>query len=83
MSKSEAYYTTFGVYLIHGHNFVADFLWGGVFNFRHKMDEPSLIPFSFMAVLVVFAGCSIIELLRLFINQKIVGLYNRIKKCSL
>lgn len=75
--------TTFGVYLIHGHNFVADFLWGGIFNFRHKMDEPSLIPFSFMAVLVVFAGCSIIELLRLFINQKIVGLYNRIKKCSL
>lgn len=52
---------------------------GGVFNFYSKIDELSLIPFSFIAILAVFTICSIIEFLRNFSEQKIIELYKKIK----
>ena len=71
--------TTFGIYLIHNQKLVSNFLWGGVFNFYSKIDAPSLIPFSFIAILAVFTICSIIEFLRNFAEQKIIKLYKKIK----
>ena len=56
---------TFGVYLIHEHNFVRPFLWKSVFMNYSFQDNPYLIPYSIAVILVVYVTCTIIELLRI------------------
>lgn len=55
---------TFGVYLIHDNNYVRPFLWLTVFkNFQYQ-DSPMLIPYSIAVAFLVYAVCTLIDLLR-------------------
>lgn len=68
--------TTLGVYAIHENPYVRDCLWH-VANFsnKHLYDTLIYIPIVIITVILIFAGCSIIELLRLklfeFVGNKI------------
>lgn len=55
---------TFGVYLIHDNGIVRRFLWGSIFKNATWQDTPLLVPYSVFAVLVVYVGGTILELLR-------------------
>ena len=55
---------TFGVYLIHEHPFVRPFLWKRILKGASYSESYLLIPYSLLAVFLVFACCTIIELLR-------------------
>lgn len=68
--------TTLGIYAIHENPYVRDWLWK-VANFsnKHLYDTLIYIPIVIITVLLVFAGCCVIELLRLklfeFVGNKI------------
>lgn len=55
---------TFGVYLIHDHELVRNFLWNTLFNQTNFTYSKSLIMYSIFAVLSVYVVCTIIELTR-------------------
>lgn len=55
---------TFGVYLIHDHELVRNFLWNTLFNQTNFAYSKSLIIYSIFAVLSVYVVCTIIELTR-------------------
>jgi len=57
---------TFGVYLIHDSNLVRPYLWKEVF----KYTSISFIPYSIMIVILIFAVCVIIELIRKLLIEK-------------
>lgn len=58
--------TTLGIYAIHENPYVRDWLWR-VFDFsnKHLYDTLVYIPISIITVAIIFAGCCVIELLRL------------------
>lgn len=68
--------TTLGIYAIHENPYVRDCLWN-VANFsnKHLYDTLIYIPIVFITILLIFAGCCVIELLRLklfeFVGNKI------------
>lgn len=62
---------TFGVYLIHDNGNIRPLLWEKVFHNAGYQDSIILIPYSFAAVIIVFAICSLIELLRQMTIERI------------
>ena len=80
---------TFGVYLIHDNSIVRSFLWGTVFKNSDYQDSVLLIPYSIAAALLVFAVCTLIDLLRqvsvekvflMIINNKTPNIMKALKK---
>ncbi len=70
--------TTLGIYAIHENPYVRDWLWQvGNFSNKHLYDTLIYIPIAIVTVVFIFAGCCIIELLRLKLFE-IVG--NAIQK---
>ena len=61
---------TFGVYLIHDNRYVRPFIWKTVFQNASYAESNLLIPHSLIAIAVVFVGCSIIELARIYLIEK-------------
>ena len=62
--------TTFGIYLIHDHTYVRNFIWKSVFANASYANCSMLIPHSLLAIAAVFAGSMVIELLRLNMIEK-------------
>lgn len=61
---------TFGVYLIHENQIVQPVLWLKLFrNFQYQ-DSLMLIPYSIFAVAIVFAVCTVIDLIRQKVFEK-------------
>lgn len=61
---------TFGVYLIHDSNLMRKFLWIDVFqNFRYQ-NSLLLIPYSILVVALVYAVCTLIDLVRQRVFEK-------------
>lgn len=61
---------TFGVYLIYDNYHVRDFLWKTLFKNASFSESSLLIPYSIIAVILVFAVCTIIELLRIYLLER-------------
>lgn len=61
---------TFGVYLIHDSDFVRSFLWVEVFQNAEYRNSLFLIPYSIIVVIVVYAVCTAIDLLRKAVFEK-------------
>ena len=55
---------TFGVYLIHDSSIVRPFLWNTVFKTETYQDSAFLILYSIGVCLLVYAACTVIDLLR-------------------
>ena len=82
----------FGVYLIHDHPYVRPFLWKTVFKNRTYAKSNMLIPHSLFAIVTVFVGCTLIELIRIYaiekrctkVTNKLANLIDNIKErvCS-
>ena len=62
--------TTFGIYLIHDDRSVRSFLWKTLFKNASYAESGLLIPYSIICVIVVFAACSCIELVRIYALEK-------------
>ena len=71
---------TFGVYLIHDHGVVSDFLWKDLFENARYQDSAFLIPYSIFVVAVVFIACACIDLLRQSVVEK--PFMRLVKRCS-
>ena len=54
----------FGVYLIHDNQLMRPFLWRDVFCNALFQDSPYLIPYSIAVIVIVYASCTFLELLR-------------------
>lgn len=69
--------TTFGVYLIHDHYFVRNFLWKKYLNISQYMNEKYLLFYSLGIIVTVFIICSLLDYVRQIIFKltfdKIVG----------
>lgn len=61
---------SFGVYLIHENVFVSPFLWQELFKNAHYQNSLLVIPYSVMAALLVYAVCTLIDLLRQYAFEK-------------
>lgn len=61
---------SFGVYLIHDNGIIRPILWNTLFKNAEYQDSLMLIPYSIMAVCIVFAVCTVIDLLRQIIFEK-------------
>lgn len=62
---------TFGVYLIHDHEFVRNFLWNVLFKQSTFSTSKYLIIYSIFAVISVYVVCTIIDLIRKHTVEKI------------
>lgn len=70
---------TFGVYLIHDDNYVRPFLWKTLFHNAQYSHSRRLIPYSIAVILVVYAVCTGIELLRLcLVEKRYLSLLNKV-----
>ena len=70
---------TFGVYLIHDSSYVRSFLWKTLFNSVAYSDSNLLILYSMIVIIIVFVGCSVIELMRIhLIENHAVSYFDRI-----
>lgn len=71
--------TTFGVYLIHQYPFLLKFIWIDIFHLPDFQESMYLIPYSFFVVIVIFAACSLIDLIRIYTVEKIyIKIINKI-----
>lgn len=61
---------TFGVYLIHDHTYIRDFLWGILFPMAEWKNSAAVIPGAFVAVSIIFIVCILLE----YIRKKIVAI---------
>lgn len=61
---------TFGVYLIHDNNFVRPFLWEVLFENVKYQSSILLIPYSIVVCVILYAICTLIDLLRQKILEK-------------
>ena len=61
---------TFGVYLIHDNILVRPFLWKEVFQNSKYQDSLMLIPYSIFAVALVYAVCTVIDIIRQKVIEK-------------
>ena len=71
---------TFGVYLIHDHEVVRDFLWKDLFENARYQNSLFLIPYSIFVVAVVYIVCSSVDLLRQSIIEK--PFMKLVKRCT-
>lgn len=73
--------TTLGIYAIHEHPYVRDWLWG-IFDFSDKALYDTLIyvPYALVVCVVVFIVCAFIELVRLRIFDFFTKLFSTAKK---
>ena len=55
---------TLGVYLLHENIFMSKWLWQTVFHTASFQDSPYLIPYTLGVVILVFAACVVIEIVR-------------------
>lgn len=62
--------STFGIYLLHECDYVRVYLWQTLFKNASYSDTLLLIPYSLMVIAIVFVGCSVIELLRIYVIEK-------------
>ena len=60
---------TFGVYLIHDNRYVRSFLWKTLFQNKSFADSNMLILHSIFVIAIVFIGCTIIELIRIYVLE--------------
>ena len=60
----------FGVYLIHDNPYIRKLLWDKIFRNASFAESRMLIPHSIAAVLVTFAACTAIELIRIRVLEK-------------
>ncbi len=68
---------TFGVYLIHDHNNVCNFLWKTLFQNASYANSRLLIPHTLVALVTVYVACTVIELLRIYlIENRCLPLYD-------
>lgn len=65
---------TFGVYLIHENRWMRSFLWQIVFYRGDLQGSLYLIPYSLLVIGVVYAACTVIELLR----RRLFGFLNKL-----
>lgn len=56
--------TTFGVYLIHEHHFVRDWIFGNLDMGSH-FNSPDLVPFTLLCMVGIFAMASVLEFVRI------------------
>ena len=61
---------TFGVYLIHDNPIVRPFLWQTVFRNASYQETSLIVPYSIGAACLVYAACTVIDLLRQFTVEK-------------
>ena len=61
--------TTFGIYLIHDHDFIRLFLWREFFKVKKFAYKPILIPYTIGIALAVFIVLGIIELIRIYLLE--------------
>ena len=62
---------TFGVYLIHENSLVRPFLWSNIFKNAQYQDSLILIPYSILVVAAVYVICTLIDLLRQQVIEKL------------
>lgn len=55
---------TSGVYLVHEDDLVRSFLWDRQFHVAAYSDSNLLIPYSLLVIILVFVGCTLVELFR-------------------
>lgn len=56
--------TAFGVYLIHDHELVRQWLWKGVVHTQDYANTPWIIPYMLLCTVAVFIACMLIDLAR-------------------
>jgi hypothetical protein len=56
--------STFGVYLIHNHNYLRRNIWLDLFHLNERIYEAGFIPWLLADILIVFAACCVIDFLR-------------------
>ena len=61
----------FGIYLIHDNRLIRNFLWSKLFQNSSFQDSELLILYTIMQIVVVFVVCSIIELLRIHLIERL------------
>jgi surface polysaccharide O-acyltransferase-like enzyme len=61
---------TFGVYLLHDNKFARLLLWIELFNNSQYQESMLLIPYSIIAVTMVYIVCTLIDLLRQQVVEK-------------
>ena len=61
---------TFGVYLIHDNAYMRSFLWTTVFANASHSESKNLILYSLFVIFLVFAVCTVLELLRIYVFEK-------------
>ena len=71
---------TFGVYLIHDNNIIRKLLWRDWFRNAQYQEDWRLIPYSILAVAIVYIVCSAIDLLRQYIVE--TPCMKIIRRCS-
>ena len=62
--------TTFGVYLIHEHSIIRQFLWVEIFQNAQYQSDLFLIPYSIIVVTIVYVACAFIDFLRQYFIEK-------------
>ena len=72
--------SVFGIYLIHDNIFIRSFLWIDLFDNASYLQSLYLIPYILGIVLLVFAGCVIIDQIRIFCLER--PLFNWIDQLS-
>ena len=72
--------TTLGVYLIHDNGLFRRVLWNRLLNAPFHATLNSFVLFALVAIIVVFAGCSVIDLLRDLLDKLCTKLVNKIKE---
>ena len=71
--------TTFGIYLIHDYPLVRKFIWIKLFKNAMYADSLFIIPYSIGVILLVFAICSLVELIRIkLIERNYINILNKI-----
>ena len=61
---------TFGIYLIHSNSIVSLILWGRIFHLSRYNNKIYYIPYCLAAGIIVFIGCLVIELVRIYVFEK-------------
>lgn len=65
--------TTLGIYLIHSNTFIGPIIWESIFKCATYADSKFLIINALIAIVCVFIACSIIDLIRQVILDKLVN----------
>ena len=63
--------TCFGIYLLHDNNYVRELLWTTIFQNTNYQQSNFLIPYTLMQIIVVLVICTIIELIRIHLIEKV------------